>query len=48
MKKQRNDELKKHLMKQKIELVIGAIGFVIGIGIVIWLMVQLVLLNISK
>ena len=40
--------LKERIKRKRLELLIAGLGFIVGIGLGIWAMIQMVLLNISK
>lgn len=40
--------LKERIKRKRLELLIAGIGYIIGIGLGMWLIVKMLLLNISK
>ena len=44
----KGNPLKNRIKRKRLELLIAFIGYLIGIGIGLWLIIQMVLFNISK
>jgi hypothetical protein len=47
-KNKKTDLVKRVIRRKRIELIVAFIGYLIGIGIGIWCIIQMVLLGISK
>ncbi len=48
MKGNKKNLAQRDVKRKRIELIIGGIGYLIGIGLGVWVIIKMVLLNISK